>query len=267
MTVVSMRRLTGLLALGVVAQSVFSEPVVLEQPRHEVRREHALVPNSYSYEPILLNRSSSPSGVFNSAMMFIAEQLDRNIDGEARARPTVVSSIADLNNLGETTQLGRLVTEHLIHELQLRNWQVTDFRLTSDFIINEGGEFTLSRNVDKLKKAFSVANVVTGTYSRTPDGVIVNVRVIDVASGLVVSSAQTRFEKDKFIGSMVDKPSPLPTMAIVSDKPPAPPPPLVEAVKPPPPVSLGIAVEQKPIIAPKVKSKAKRKKPRDPVGS
>jgi TolB-like protein len=189
--------------------------VVLEQKRYEMLREGNLTPNAYSYEPILLNKSRSPSGVFNSAMMFIAEQLDRNVDGEARARPTVVSSIADLNNLGETTQLGRLVTEHLIHELQLRNWQVTDFRLTRDFIINEGGEFTLSRNVEKLKKSFSIANVVTGTYSRTPDGVIVNVRVIDVATGLVVSTAQTRFEKDKFIGSMVDKPNPLPIISVV----------------------------------------------------
>jgi len=240
-----------------VSHFAFAEPVVLEQQRYEMLREGNLTPNAYSYEPILLNKSRSPSGVFNSAMMFIAEQLDRNVDGEARARPTVVSSIADLNNLGETTQLGRLVTEHLIHELQLRNWQVTDFRLTRDFIINEGGEFTLSRNVEKLKKSFSIANVVTGTYSRTPDGVIVNVRVIDVATGLVVSTAQTRFEKDKFIGSMVDKPNPLPIMSVVSDAPLAK---LQEVLPPPLPITQSVATEAKPIIAPKPKAKIKRRK-------
>jgi len=36
-----------------------------------------------------------------------------------------------------------------------------------------------------------------------------------VATGLVVSTAQTRFEKDKFIGSMVDKPNPLPIISVV----------------------------------------------------
>jgi len=245
------------IAVAVIPHVAFAEPVVLEQQRYEMLREGNLTPNAYSYEPILLNKSRSPSGVFNSAMMFIAEQLDRNVDGEARARPTVVSSIADLNNLGETTQLGRLVTEHLIHELQLRNWQVTDFRLTRDFIINEGGEFTLSRNVEKLKKSFSIANVVTGTYSRTPDGVIVNVRVIDVATGLVVSTAQTRFEKDKFIGSMVDKPNPLPIMSVVSDAPLAKP---QEVLPPPLPITQSVATEAKPIIAPKPKAKIKRRK-------
>ena len=245
------------IAVAVIPHVAFAEPVVLEQQRYEMLREGNLTPNAYSYEPILLNKSRSPSGVFNSAMMFIAEQLDRNVDGEARARPTVVSSIADLNNLGETTQLGRLVTEHLIHELQLRNWQVTDFRLTRDFIINEAGEFTLSRNVEKLKKSFSIANVVTGTYSRTPDGVIVNVRVIDVATGLVVSTAQTRFEKDKFIGSMVDKPNPLPIMSVVSDAPLAKP---QEVLPPPLPITQSVATEAKPIIAPKPKAKIKRRK-------
>ena len=245
------------IAVAVIPHVAFAEPVVLEQQRYEMLREGNLTPNAYSYEPILLNKSRSPSGIFNSAMMFIAEQLDRNVDGEARARPTVVSSIADLNNLGETTQLGRLVTEHLIHELQLRNWQVTDFRLTRDFIINEGGEFTLSRNVEKLKKSFSIANVVTGTYSRTPDGVIVNVRVIDVATGLVVSTAQTRFEKDKFIGSMVDKPNPLPIMSVVSDAPLAKP---QEVLPPPLPITQSVATEAKPIIAPKPKAKIKRRK-------
>jgi TolB-like protein len=160
--------------------------------------------------------SSSSAGIFNSGMIFLADQLDRNVDPAFRSRPTVITSIASLANLNESSGLGRLVGEHLIHELQVRAWSVADIRLTRGLIVNNGGEFSLSRDMTQLRESFPIANIVTGTYSTTPDGVLLSVRVIDSSTGRVVSSGQTRFLRDRFIASLVDKPLEVPTIRLTA---------------------------------------------------
>jgi len=172
-----------------------------------------LIPNSYSFDPIMTNNSYLSSGVLNSGIIFMADQLDHNVNSDSRALPTIVSSIADVNNLSETSQFGRILTENLIHELQVKNWNMIDARFTKNIIFNPAGEFSLSRDLDKLRSSSTpVGNVLTGTYVNTIDGVIVNLRLINVANGIVLSTAQTRLSRDKFIASLVDKPIPLPVI-------------------------------------------------------
>jgi TolB-like protein len=169
--------------------------------------------NSYTFEPIMTNNSALNSGILNSGIIFMADQIDRNVTSEARTLPTIVSSISDVNNFAETSQFGRLLTEHLIHELQVKNWNIIDARFTKNLIFSSSGEFSLSRDIDKLRASSSnVGNVLTGTYINTNDGIIINLRLINVANGSVLSSAQTRLARDKFLASLIDKPVPLPVL-------------------------------------------------------
>jgi TolB-like protein len=190
---------------------------LIQQERN--RTEQLLAPAARGgapimYDPIVIQRSWSGAGIFNSGVIFIADQIDRNIDPEIRRRPTVITSFANLNNLGESSNLGRLVGEHMMHELQVRGWNVADIRVTKDLIINDSGEFSLSRDIKLLREAFPLSNVVTGTYSVTGEGVLMSIRVIDSASGRVVSTAQTRFMRDAFIASLIERPVVYPTVRL-----------------------------------------------------
>lgn len=176
-------------------------------------------PASVSFQPLPAQAARTPSAVFNSGMIFLADQLDRNTAGAGRERPTVITSFANLNDLNESSALGRLVGEHLMHELQVRAWEVVDVRMTRDLIINQAGEFSLSRDISHLREAFPLANVVTGTYAVTRDGVILNVRIIDSASGRVLSTAQTRLARDAFIAAMVDPPASAPLVRLTGSCP------------------------------------------------
>jgi TolB-like protein len=192
----------------------FAQPVTQVDSGIVDARNIAVSPMPYRYEPIINQPSAIPSGIFNSGVMFLAEQLDRNVILEARGKPTIFTNIVSLGNLSESSELGRLVSEHLIHELQLRYWTVSDIRLNRDVIINEAGEFSLSRDVKKLRDNIPAANVITGTYTNSADGVLLNVRVLDMSNGQVLSTAQTRFAKDKFISGMIDKPRPIPVVKL-----------------------------------------------------
>lgn len=196
----------GLCAMAVMAwKPALAQPVLLTLPPQllgtPARVDHQREP----YEPVVSHGASSLAGTFNSGMIFIADQLDRVYHAHLRTRPTVITSFVNLNDLAETSGLGRLVGEHLLHELQIRSWAVTDIRLTKDVVVNERGEFSLSRDMKHLRESFPVANIVTGTYSTTVDGVLLSVRIIDSASGHVISTAQTRFMRDRFINGLIDK--------------------------------------------------------------
>lgn len=202
-------------ALGLTTQTVAQTSITrLDQSPIVDVREASITISPFEYEAIVNRYSETPSGVFNSGIMFLAEQLDRNVILGARQKPTIVTSVVDLSNLAMTSDLGRMISEHLAHELKIRYWTISDIRLNNEVKINPTGEFGISREVPRLQGKQYAANVVTGTYTNTSDGVLVNIRVLDKSSGQVVSSAQTRFIKSKFISEAVDPPPMLPIVRL-----------------------------------------------------
>jgi TolB-like protein len=168
-------------------------------------------------EPLTIQQSNSTIGRFNAQMIFMADQIERNTDRKSLENTFIVTSFTNLNKLSETTAFGRLVAENTIHELQVRKWKVFEVRLTKDVVINETGEFSLSRDIKKIRELYKVGGIVTGTYSIAGNQVIVNSRVIDINSGLVVSSAQVYMPINWFTDSLLYSEDLVKPMKIVGD--------------------------------------------------
>lgn len=170
-------------------------------------------------EPIGVQDSGSTVGRFNARMIFLADQIERNADRKSLSNTFIVTSFVNLNKLSETTPFGRLVAENIIHELQVRKWQVFEVRLTKDIVINESGEFSLSRDIMKLRDQYKIGGIVAGTYSVSGGHVIVNSRVIDINTGLVVSSGQIHLPVNWFTDELLVNDDHLKTMKVVGDTP------------------------------------------------
>lgn len=136
------------------------------------------------------NSSSPVCSKFQGEIVSLADQLVRNVSKNNANASFLISSFTNINNLAETTPLGRLMAENLMHELQIRAWRVYEPRLMQNFVINRNGEFTLSRDVRHLREQYGVTNVVAGTIAYSNDQLIINARVIDVNNGMVVSTGQ-----------------------------------------------------------------------------
>ena len=204
---------TGLCVLG-ISGVVFAETVVQLDPNIITDRIRSVDFPAYSYQPIETRQASTASGTFNANIIFIADQLDHNRDPEINAKPILVTSFSNLDNLTETTSFGRLIAEQLMHELKVRGWGVVDLRLTKSVIVNQTGEFSLSRDLGRIRESFPAGNVLVGTYSRTTDGVLISARVIDVTTGHVQSSAQSRVPRDRFVNNLVSVPVAYPVVKV-----------------------------------------------------
>lgn len=170
-------------------------------------------------EPLQVQESLTNVGKFNARMIFMTDQLERNVDRKSVDNTFIVTSFVNLENLAETTPLGRLIAEDVIHELQVRKWKVFEVRLAKDITVNENGEFSLSRDIQKIRDMYKIGGVVTGTYSVSDNHVIVNARVLDITNGLVMSSAQIHLPRNSYVDSLLFRPDRLESMKIVGDTP------------------------------------------------
>lgn len=169
-------------------------------------------------EPLLIHKSGTSIGTFNSMMIFLADQLERNIDRKTFGNTFIVSTFSNLDKLNETSPLGRLIGENIIHEMHVRRWNVVDVRMTRDIVINDTGEFSLSRDIKKIRDMYKVGGVVTGTYSVSEAGVIVNARAIDIDTGAVASTAQVLLPMSYVTESLLYDAEQMRPIRIVGDK-------------------------------------------------
>ncbi len=141
--------------------------------------------------PIVNQVTPPPVGHFNDRMKNLADQLDNNAVPKDLANTYIVTSFTNLDKIGDTTSLGRLIAENLMYGLQLHKWQILEVRLAKGIDVTAAGEFSLSRDMNKLKDEYKISGVVTGTYSVAEGNLTINSRVIDVNTGIVISSGQT----------------------------------------------------------------------------
>jgi len=210
----SIRTIPQFTALALVLCSPLAHAQTAGTPAGMTQHTAAASASIREFEPIPNVTSTSGAGIFNAGLIFLADQLDRNSNVDVRKRITVITSFANLNDLGESSSFGRLVGENLLHEMQVRNWAVSDLRLSRSMVINEAGEFSLSRDIKRVREALPAGQVLTGTYTDTADGVLLSARIIDLGTGEVVSTAQTRFARDRFVAGLIDKPRALPVIAL-----------------------------------------------------
>jgi TolB-like protein len=125
----------------------------------------------------------------------IANQLLVNIPyNTQKYNKFVLTTFVNLDKFSQTSQFGRLLAESLIDELHTRKFKILDFRTQQTILVNKNGEFTLTRDIIKLKDEIPEALIVVGTYSILNDNkIMINARIINNFTSDVVSTAKVVF--------------------------------------------------------------------------
>lgn len=105
------------------------------------------------------------------------------------SRVAVVCAVP-LSDLKRETEFGRLVAEYYLTDLADRGIQVRELRLGRDIsILPQTGEFILSQNIGELANDSPTLDyVVVSTFSNTQRTLILQGRMIALATGLIKTS-------------------------------------------------------------------------------
>ncbi|WP_299495054.1 FlgO family outer membrane protein [uncultured Shewanella sp.] len=114
----------------------------------------------------------------------------------------VVTTPVFLNELTQTNPLGLALQDSLMTGLQQRQFTVIDANMSHNIQITPTGDFMLSRDWKQLPASLMVDHALVSTMSVTSEGVILNVRLLNIDSRRLVSSAQAFFSDNELAGWM-----------------------------------------------------------------
>ncbi|MGS0496086.1 FlgO family outer membrane protein [Pseudoalteromonas mariniglutinosa] len=121
----------------------------------------------------------------------IMQDMAENLQYVNSKTPLAVSSFIFLDdNYNDATLLGNQIAESFMHELHSFGVPVIDFKTTDFMRVTPTGDFVFSRDYLELSQDQNFNYVLAGTMVNHQGGVLVNARIIGLASKAVVGSAQ-----------------------------------------------------------------------------
>ncbi len=131
----------------------------------------------------------------NNATKEIANQLLLNIKSSTKKQNKfVITSFVNLDDFTQTSKFGRVLGESLIDELHTRKFKIIDFRSQKAISVNGNGEFSLTRDINKLRDEMPDALIVVGTYSVIGYNLVdINVRIMNNFTSDVISTAKVKY--------------------------------------------------------------------------
>lgn len=148
-------------------------------------------PHYGNLAPAVTVGGTTASATLNQVSTFLANQLANNRDIKNVSDSRIaVASFVNLDNLDETNKLGMELAENLMHEMHVRGFGVVDFKTREALKVKANGDFVFSRDINELRKQYNIHYFLSGTISRNVDGAVINARLVQADTSLVVSTAQ-----------------------------------------------------------------------------
>jgi len=134
----------------------------------------------------------SGANLINDTYHYTGELLNNN--SLKKGDKVVLATVVDINNLDDTTQFGRTVTEEVAKQFINDGYKVIDVRANLNGIVvrKKKGEFYITRDVEKLANSIKANAIFYGTYSVAQQFVYVNLKLIDAKNHVILNSIDYR---------------------------------------------------------------------------
>lgn len=118
---------------------------------------------------------------------------------QARGSGIILTTFVNLDNLSETSALGRVIPHQMATRLIQGGHEVIDLRLRREtLLIKENqGEFALSRKIEDIARDRQACWILVGTYSVVYGHIYVNAKILQVADGMTMAAADYSLPYDR----------------------------------------------------------------------
>jgi len=172
---------------GCVAPNQLNDhtPEAYVGPTYEQAAESKLITANYRAADILLNQGTS--------------SLDR-------AKPILTATLVNLDNLKQSSRLGRLISEHIASRFTQRGLSVVEMKMRGSIFVQENeGELLLSREVQSISQAHSAQAVIVGTYARSQHYVYVTAKLVRSIDSVVLAAHNYVLPLDGNVSAMLSR--------------------------------------------------------------
>lgn len=122
----------------------------------------------------------------------------------ASNRRLLLTTMVDIDDFYRTSRFGRTLTDALAGRLFRNGFGIVEIRKASHLMVKKGsGELLLTRDISLMAGEQSVEAVVVGTYSLTPNSVIVSVRMLEPDTQEVLSVADMEIQRSNNINHLL----------------------------------------------------------------
>ena len=104
-------------------------------------------------------------------------------------RPVLVATLVSVDQLGESSRLGRTITEQISGRLEQRGVLVIEPRMRASLAMSPAqGELLLSREVREVSRSHDAQAVLVGTYAVSVRSVYVSLKLVHPVGNVVVAA-------------------------------------------------------------------------------
>lgn len=112
----------------------------------------------------------------------LSETLDPRI-------PLIVATLVGIDELTESSRLGRAVSEQIGARLVMRGFPVVELKVRGNiFVKRSEGELLLSREVQDLARKHEAQALVVGTYSVARHYIYLNLKMISAHNNVIIAA-------------------------------------------------------------------------------
>ena len=130
------------------------------------------------------------NSAFIAANYAAADRLANVLKANGQDGPFIVATFANVDNLEQSSRLGRTLSEQIGSRLVQAGFQVIEVKLRNNVFVSNArqGDFLLSRELRDISANHKVNTVVVGTYSDANEYLYVTVKAVTLQSGTVTAS-------------------------------------------------------------------------------
>lgn len=132
--------------------------------------------------------SGAPRTSIIAANHHAADMLLQNAQLDSH-HPVLVSTLVNVDRLGESSRMGRIFSEQIAGRLVQRGLPVTELKMRENLVMQrEQGELLLSRELREVSRAHDAQAVVVGTYAVSATVLYVSIKLVKPDGNLVVAA-------------------------------------------------------------------------------
>lgn len=151
------------------------------------------------------NPPAEPEPDLSELVHAAAEQMIANNPDLTRYSPMIAATFVSIDNLSQSSTLGRISSEIMASALSRQGMQVREVKMRDSMFIEESvGELILSRQVQRLSAQHNARSILMGTYAQGQDYIYVSARVVRADDAMVLGSADFRLPLNNNTRSLLE---------------------------------------------------------------